>query len=173
EDTAALPRAFLVSRAVSLPDSPSVLSRLSAPDFDPRSEVLLEEQVSTPQSNATLSSGRASITDYQDQRVKVETDSGEPDFLFLGDSYYPGWRAYVDGQEAHIYVADYLFRAVSLPAGPHTVEFRYEPESFRLGLWVSGFVAGATVLLVAGVWMVGRRRGRQGVQRDACSSAGV
>ncbi|MDP2659138.1 MAG: YfhO family protein, partial [Dehalococcoidia bacterium] len=111
EDTAALPRAFLVSRAVSLPNGPSVLSRLSAPDFDPRSEVLLEEQVSSPQGNAAGSSGRASITDYQDQRVKVETDSGEPAFLFLGDSYYPGWRAYVDAQEAHIYVADYLFRA--------------------------------------------------------------
>ncbi|MDO8689409.1 MAG: YfhO family protein, partial [Dehalococcoidia bacterium] len=170
EDTAALPRAFLVSRAFSLPDGPSVLSRLTAPGFDPRSEVLLEEQVPPSQGNPAGSSGRASITDYQDQVVKVETDSGEPAFLFLGDSYYPGWRAYVDGREAHIYVADYLFRAVSVPAGPHTVEFRYEPESFRLGLWVSGAVAGITILLVAGVWVVSRK---QGVQRDRRPSAGV
>jgi uncharacterized membrane protein YfhO len=58
-------------------------------------------------------------------------------FLVLSDTYYPGWQVFVDGEEAKIYQADYLFRAVPLKQGEHVVEFRYSPSSFRTGLAIS------------------------------------
>lgn len=154
EDQSALPRAFIVERAVSLASGSAVLARLTAPDFDPLNAVLLEEPVeqgsrieSRESSDPTLSPGTAQITAYGDQRVVVEAVTDQPAFLVLSDSFYPGWRAYVDGRETRIYRADYLFRAVALPAGRHTVEFRYGPESVTLGLWISGAVAGIIVLV--------------------------
>ncbi len=58
----------------------------------------------------------------------------------------------IDGNPAEIFPAYYALRAVVVPSGPHTVEFRYDPLSFRLGLWISTvalvvFGAGATVHL--------------------------
>jgi uncharacterized membrane protein YfhO len=55
----------------------------------------------------------------------------------LLDTYYPGWKAYVDEMPAPIYRADYNFRAVSLPAGRSVVRFSYAPWSFRLGILLS------------------------------------
>lgn len=148
-----LPRAFLAPGAVSLANDLAVLERLASPDLDPLAEVLLEEPLreesrAEGRESGTIprSPGTATIREYGDQRVTVDTEAEQLSFLFLGDSYYPGWRAYVDGQEARIYRADYLFRAVPVPAGRHVVEFRYQPDSFAQGIWVSGASAGLLAL---------------------------
>ncbi|MDP2727038.1 MAG: YfhO family protein [Dehalococcoidia bacterium] len=156
ENREILPRAFLVPKAVSLPGGPAVLTRLQERDFDPLQEVLLEEPVSAPEVSSPQAPGLANIRTYEDQRVVVEVDAQQPAFLFLGDSYYPGWRAYVDGQETKVYRADYLFRAVQVPQGRHLVEFRYQPDSFVLGLWVSVATAGLLMLAVLGAVCLAR-----------------
>jgi uncharacterized membrane protein YfhO len=51
----------------------------------------------------------------------------------LSDTYFPGWRVFVDGKEEKIYRADYNFRAVPISAGKHRVEFVYDPLSFKMG----------------------------------------
>ncbi len=158
ENQAVLPRAFLAPRVTSLRNSGSVLARLSAPDFDPLSELLLEEQTDAPQGTQSRAQGAANIIDYQDRQVIVQTVNDEPAFLFLGDSYYPGWKAYVDGQQARLYRADYLFRAVPVPAGEHTVEFRYQPDSLTLGIGISAVAAGSVILAFLGSWIVARKR---------------
>jgi uncharacterized membrane protein YfhO len=66
----------------------------------------------------------------------------------LLDTYFPGWKATVDGRTTPIYRADYNFRAVSLPEGAHTVTFTYRPLSFRLGLGTSGVMLGLLALLM-------------------------
>jgi uncharacterized membrane protein YfhO len=60
----------------------------------------------------------------------------------------------VDGEERPILRANYLLRGVALDPGTHTIRFWYEPRAFRLGAGVSA----ATVLLLAGGWLLGRRR---------------
>jgi uncharacterized membrane protein YfhO len=69
--------------------------------------------------------------------VVVETESADDALLVLTDTYYPGWRAKVDGSDAEILRADYVFRAVVLPAGNHTVEFEFKPRSFLFGAALS------------------------------------
>jgi len=82
-------------------------------------------------------------------RVIVDTEGGG--WLLLTDAFYPGWQAWVDGTPARIYQADYVLRAVPLGPGPHRVEFRYQPASFRTGLWVSGLAWAATLLAAVGL----------------------
>ncbi len=57
--------------------------------------------------------------------------------LVLADQRYPGWQASVDGKEARIEAADGIFRCVDVKAGEHRVEYRYEPQGFRVGLYLA------------------------------------
>jgi uncharacterized membrane protein YfhO len=58
--------------------------------------------------------------------------------LVLSDNYYPvGWQAYIDNQPVKTYRANYCFRAISIPAGSHQVEFRFHSKAFTRGLWTS------------------------------------
>lgn len=80
----------------------------------------------------------ANITHYEAEQVSIETNTDTTGYLVLSDANYPGWVAMVDGQPVEIEMAYGLFRAVELPAGQHTVEFRFEPGSVKWGMGVSG-----------------------------------
>jgi hypothetical protein len=72
--------------------------------------------------------------------------------LLIADSYYPGWRAYVDGEPRQLFIADYVFRGLFVPSGRHIVWLSYEPASVLIGVYsacvcVSVFVGIAVVLL--------------------------
>jgi uncharacterized membrane protein YfhO len=81
----------------------------------------------------------------------------------LSDSWYPGWRATVDGREARIERADLHFRAVYLEAGTHRVEFAYRPMSYLIGLGITGITLAAVVVGLAAMAIRRRvlRKGRQ------------
>jgi uncharacterized membrane protein YfhO len=55
----------------------------------------------------------------------------------MSDTYYPGWRVFVDGVEERIYCANLGFRAVFLTKGAHEVKFVYKPKVFKIGLIIS------------------------------------
>ena len=75
------------------------------------------------------------------EKIVLEVNSESDGMLVLLDTFYPGWKAFVDGQEEKIYRANYLFRAVPIKAGNHTVEFVYKPASFYKGLYVTIFAS--------------------------------
>ena len=87
-------------------------------------------------------------------RVTVEAAATRVGYLVLGESWAPGWLAWVDGRPAPILRANLIHRALPLPAGRHRVEFRYRPTAFRLGLYVS--VTALAVLLALGTARLGR-----------------
>ena len=98
----------------------------------------------------------AQISRYQSQYVSIEAETEAPALLVLNDANYPGWRAYVNGQPAPMVTANYLFRGVFLPAGKSTVEFRYQPRSFQVGVAISV----AAFIALAGLMFHERRRWR-------------
>jgi len=90
--------------------------------------------------------------------VAITVDSATSGFLVLSDLFYPGWKAFVGEREVPIYRANYLFRAVWLPQGRHSVRFEYHPASFRYGLIVS---AGTALVVLAVVCARRRLQGRR------------
>jgi len=134
-----LPRSFIVHHVRVSGDSQEVLKTLQDPGFDLATEIILEKapppQFVEPQESVPQST--AEITRYDPNHVTIRASTSATGFLFISDSYYPDWKAYVDGVEAEIYRADYIFRAVYLAPGTHTVEFVYEPQSFRLASIIS------------------------------------
>jgi hypothetical protein len=130
-----VPRAYIVSTTTQEKNPRKIVDRLASVDFDPFKQVILDEAL--PIASKTDFQAKANISRYSNRAVDIEAHLNGPGILVLADSYYPGWRAYMDGKEEKILRANLFFRAVKLDAGEHRVEFRYEPRSFRIGLAVS------------------------------------
>ena len=129
EYTHAYPRAFLASSYVVRRDPQEIIDTLFRKDFDKRNILVLEEE---PNSKPEQGEGIATIEKYETNRVVIQTNSPAPKLLFLSDVYDAGWEATIDGKKTKIYRADYDFRAVGVPAGVHTIEYRYRPKGFRI-----------------------------------------
>jgi uncharacterized membrane protein YfhO len=82
-------------------------------------------------------------------RVTLEATASSEGFLVLGETWAPGWRAWVDGRPAPVLRANVIHRAVKLPPGHHRVEFRYLPAAFRLGLYGTAAALAAVLTLAA------------------------
>ncbi|GAB4310721.1 MAG: hypothetical protein Kow0059_00300 [Candidatus Sumerlaeia bacterium] len=130
----------------------------------------LRPAAAPPRSTAGFdqAAGTARITQYRNDRVIVEAELAQPGFLVLSDTFYPGWRASVNGQPVSMFRANGFLRAVPLPAGRHSVEFRYVPDSFYQG----AALAALTMIGCAAAWITQRlRRRRQNAQAALTSPA--
>ena len=139
----ALPRAIVVTNW-SVSSGTDILGKLLDPNFNPAKEIILEKQPSIPTSSET-NINSVNYLSYSSDKSLIEVSTQKQGFLFVSDTWYPGWQAYVDGKESEILRADYAFQAVAIPAGLHKVTFIYDPKSFRIGEWVS---LGALILLL-------------------------
>ena len=138
-------RAFLTDDYIVIKDKKEIIDKFYDKQFNPRKTLILEEKI-IEQFNPSTKEAETQIIDYQPNRVVIETKSDSDKLLFLSDTYYPGWQAYVDGNEKKIYKADYAFRAVVVPEGEHEVVFIYQSKSFRIGLLIS--IISLSILLI-------------------------
>jgi hypothetical protein len=151
----ALPRAFVVPAQQVVDGDAAAFAAVTSPGFDPRAAAVTEERIAgLPE--AASGGGPGRIVRYEPERVVVRADSAGPGLLVLSDNYYPGWKAKVDGKPVDVERVDYLLRGVPVGDGTHTVEFTYEPLSWRIG-WIISLLA--LIGIVAAV-VVGRRRRR-------------
>ena len=81
--------------------------------------------------------GKVDIISYNTSEVQIKTDSPEPKFLILTDNYYNGWKVKVGGQETEILKANSTFRAVKVDSGEQLVEFYFDSNIFRVGVFFS------------------------------------
>jgi uncharacterized membrane protein YfhO len=145
-----LARAFLADKAVIIKDEKEILEKLKSKDFEPEKEVILEEDFSyTSDERRTTNDKKAVVSKYAASEIIIEAETSAPRFLVLSDTYYPGWKAYVNGKIDKIYRADYILRAVYLTPGRHIVKFTYDPFSFRIGAMITL----ATIGVLSGLWI--------------------
>jgi len=136
-----LRRAWLVN-AFRVMDSKSILSMMASKEFDPRREVLLEETPPSgnfPQKGGVGDGGKVEFISESNNRLDLQVRATENVLLVLSDTYFPGWRALVNGKQRKIYRANYNFRAIPLEVGEWEIKFIYDPVSFKIGAWVSLF----------------------------------
>jgi hypothetical protein len=109
--------------------------------------------------NATLkhnldTTGTIQLRVYKPNYIKYISNSNKEGLAVFSEIYYEkGWNAYVDGVKTDHFPVDYVLRAMMLPAGIHTVEFKFEPEVIKTGstiTLISG--AGMLLLLIGGVY---------------------
>ncbi len=131
----ALPRVMFATRSIGV-SFEDILKSGTWPQFDPRETVLLEG--SGTAIYATLAAASAAqrpkimLERYRNTEVVVNVDSPRGGWVVLNDPWQRWWFAEIGGARAPVLRANVLFRAVEVPAGRHTVRFRFRPV---LGAW--------------------------------------
>ena len=165
------PRAWLVKDFKVL-DSKTILSMMIQKEFKPRKEVLLEEtppsltsvasRTDLPHKGGGVGGSEVEFISETNNRLQLHVETKENSLLVLSDTYFPGWKVFVNGNPKKIYQANYTFRAVPLNAGIHKVEFVYDPMSFKVG-------AGVTLLGILGCLLIGWAVRRKGSTKNGTS----
>lgn len=149
ENGAALPRFQFFDDAVFVPDADTATAVLGGL----RQRVLVIEADPPPELQSGVRSpaapGFALVLDRPD-KYRFDVSSGRATWFFLADTNYPGWKAYLDGEETPVYSAQLLGKAVHIPPGRHRLTVVFESASFRLGLGITLATAVLAVLLLAG-----------------------
>jgi hypothetical protein len=158
ENLEVLPRAMVVFEAAPLPERAQVLESLKHNDF--RTTVLLPSaSIDTPLDAGTeqTRAGQVRIEQLAPNRVDLRVQSSRPAYVVLNDVWVPGWRATVRSgggeQVEEVLRANFLFRAVRIPAGTSEVSLEYAPRSIAWGQGISIFALGlVTIGCALGIW---------------------
>ncbi len=164
----ALSRAFLVRQVEVAGDDARALARVTSGAFDFRNVVLLRtplppnlmRRLAASEGDSARgdvsSRGDISWIRYQPDVVSLKVATPAPAILVMSDLYAAGWKATLDGSPTPLYRANFAYRAVFVPDGAHTVEFRYAPASFRAGALLSRLG-----LILTAAWCALRLRPRR------------
>ena len=122
-------------------------------DINPRETAVVdkrfEETLKGVTTNNTDSLASITLTSYSPNHLVYETTNENDGIAIFSEIYYPdGWQVTIDGQPATLARANYILRALHLPAGKHVVEMMFDPQSLHL---TEGIAYGALVLLLIGV----------------------
>jgi hypothetical protein len=163
----AMPRARIVGRPHYAADKFSAERALLALSDRARDRIIVEDP-DRPVPESASGSGSARIVRDDPEHIEIEAtiDGPRPAYLFLADTFDPGWTATVDGEPAPIRPAYIAFRAVAVGPGAHTVVFRYEPVGFRAGLALSAVGATLAILMLIGSGRRSRRPGAADPEPD-------
>jgi hypothetical protein len=160
----ALPRVFVVDRQRTVAGDKAQLAAVTSPGFDGHGVAVTDHPVpGIPQAAGTAtgsSDATAKLRSYDAEKVVIDATASRPSLVVLTDSFYPGWKATVDGKPAPIERVDYVLRGVSVGPGHHMIVMRYQPASWRLG-WIVSLVALLALLgALASVWIGTRRHSK-------------
>lgn len=138
ENKNVLPRFYLVKNYEVIQDDKQLLKTLFDSSFNPKDTVLLEKKPNIINLKSIKKAGqKVKLLKYEENYLKIKVESSENALLVVSDNYYPGWQAYINEKETPIYRANYTFRAIDVPKGESTIEFRYEPYSIKIGIIIS------------------------------------
>lgn len=157
ERQAPLPRAYVVYAAQPEGDRRVTAHQIMDESFDLRRIAVISKKVRLPATKQRLITP-ATIVDYQPGRVVVQAVAEQEGLLVLGDSFYPGWEAKVDGQPSEVLRVNFIQRGVLVPAGEHRVEFTFRSAMLRTGAWLSLLGVVVLVGLVVADRAMARRR---------------
>jgi hypothetical protein len=135
-----LGRAFIYKGGISSGDRKEIFKTFASGQSNPETKLYLEKEPISDRPRHPLSP----LEDPENHYSIPQKKSG---YLVITQNAMPGWRVWVNGNPQNLLLADSLFQCVPVEGG-QTVDFRYEPASFRLGLFVS-------LLTLAGLFFMG------------------
>jgi hypothetical protein len=122
--------------------------------FDPSKEVIINKKFKyliTKDNYQGDSARRIELKSYKPNELIYTCSSDKEGLVVFSEIYYPaGWKSYIDGKEVPYFKANYVLRAMVVPAGNHEIIFRFDPDSYRTGGKVSFASSLLLILLCAG-----------------------
>ena len=134
-----------------------ILHAMDSGTFNPRDVVFFDQApAGMPALDpAPIDTSDEKLTmDYKNEDVTIHTKTAGNRLLFMSDTWYPDWKATIDGKPATIYRADYAFRAIAIPAGQHELQLTYSDPQYVAGRTIS-LTTNALALIALGIGITG------------------
>ncbi len=132
-------------------------------DFVPSEEVIVDKIFEKYLEGLVLkidSSSLVELTEYRANYLKYHAICGSEKLVVFSEIYYDkGWQAFIDGTPVPHFRANYVLRAMRIPAGEHVVEFKFHPQSYFIGEKISLASSVLFLLLFAGtIWVEWKKK---------------
>ena len=141
ENQTVLPKAWLAPIAIAVNNSKEALGAMQDPAFNPRLMALVESpppiQMAPVDAPPSGPIGEVKVLRYEGERVDLKAVVPQNSMLVLGEKFYKGWRATVDGQPAEIYPVNHVLRGIYVTPGVHDVSFVFDPLPFKIGKYLT------------------------------------
>lgn len=155
-NTAALGNAWFVNKYKFVNNADEEINALY--DFNPANEAIIDKQFAGILKDFNIekdSTASIKLTEYKPNKLVYESNCTSRQLAVFSDIYYPkGWNAYVDGQLTPHFRANYVLRAMIVPAGKHEIVFKFEPKMFKTGSTIS--FASSIILIIMLIFLIYR-----------------
>lgn len=143
----ALGNAWFVNNAHMVNNADEELNALT--DFVPNETAIYDKRFENQVKGHFISKdtlAKISLTEYKPNHLTYKSETTKEQLAVFSEIYYKdGWNAYIDGTPAPYFRADYVLRAMIVPAGNHIIEFKFEPQIYKTGEKIS---LASSILLV-------------------------
>jgi len=117
--------------------------------YDKRFENEVKGHIISKDSTAAIA-----LTEYEPNHLVYKSQTGREQLAVFSEIYYSkGWNAYVDGKKAPYFRTNYILRAMIVPAGSHTIEFKFEPDVIKVGEKIS--LSSSILLILMAIGSIG------------------
>lgn len=149
----ALGNAWFVNSVKVVPNADSEIESLTG--FDPKHMAVVDQRFSKELGNFKTNpdtTGTIQMTKYLPNYISYKSNNKAEQLAVFSEIYYnKGWDAFIDGKPAPYLRANYVLRAMVVPAGEHTIEFKFQPVMFKVGKMVDLVCSSSLILLAIGV----------------------
>ena len=168
--------AWFVDRLVTAEDARQEIDLLGKTDLKTTAVIAARDlplaQLPAAAAADTLPGRSIALVEYHANRLRYEYSTPTEAVAVFSEIYYDkGWTATIDGEEAPAFRADYVLRAMRLPAGTHVVEWRFRAPGWRAAEAVTGICSVVILVSAAAVVLAVRRKRRGNGRQEATNAA--
>ncbi|CAN5841005.1 YfhO family protein [soil metagenome] len=129
-------------------------------DFSPKDTAIVDAKYRNLVTAYTAADSSSSIKmkTFDNDAITYESSSNGNHIAVFSEIYYKDWKVYIDGKPADYFKANYVLRAMVVPAGKHTIEFKFEPTVFFLGRNISNISVWLLMVILVGFVVYSVRR---------------
>jgi hypothetical protein len=167
ENKNVFPKGWLVPSVAVITDAAQRLALLQNPQFNPSIVGLVESPPPIPLADpnsplSPLPAQSVSVSVFEGERIVVKALAPSNSLLVLGEKYYRGWEATVDGTPVEIVPVNHILRGVYLTPGTHKVEFIFDPLPFKVGKYLTLVSFALFAVMLIREWLLRRKRVNEG-----------
>jgi len=162
-------RAYFVGATELIQEPEEIWARIRDDSFDPSQAVLLTDDWGKSVNLVDSASvTNVSLIEHNNRNIIWDVETDEARWLVVSEMYYPaGWSATVDDEKADIVQANYLNRAVFIPAGQHRVSMQFNPAPHTIGVQITGITTLFVYLVLGFILLIQVRAGMAARQNQA------
>ncbi len=155
ENLLSKPRAYIAYKCKILNTENEIKDELLQNNFDGTTAIFTKGDAPLDTSLGQAGSNSVRISTNENEKVEILAESSTKGLLIITDSYYPGWKCYVNGEETPIYRVNYCMRGVPINSGKSTITFIFEPDIYTAGYSISAITF---LLSISGIFLIRRKQ---------------